>query len=56
MKVKKASSYQLVSQDGKVVLSGELSGAIDVSNVDRGIYFLRLRSGDNQIVRKLIVE
>ena len=56
VKVKKASVYQLVSQAGKVVKAGEVHQKIDLSDVERGIYFLMVQSGDHQVVKKLVIE
>ncbi len=46
-------AYELISQSGKVLISGKES-MLDLSGFDAGMYFLRIRKGDNISLQKVI--
>jgi hypothetical protein len=36
--------------------SGDLNTTIDLSSFAKGIYFLRINNGENQVTKKLVIE
>lgn len=54
----KIENYQLMDLNGKMVLDGvyQESASIDLRNVEKGLYFLRLNSVDLSISKKVIVK
>lgn len=54
----KASAYELINQLGQVVLSGPITSAnpaINVSNLNSGIYLMRVKSGTQAGVQRLMI-
>ncbi len=54
----KASAFELINQLGQVVLSGPITSAnpaINVSNLNSGIYLMRVKSGTQAGVQRLMI-
>ena len=47
-------SYHLVNLNGEVVLKGILTNELDISHLKAGVYFIKIQSDDNTIVKKII--
>jgi Secretion system C-terminal sorting domain len=51
----KIDSYQIIDLQGKVILSDDFStNKIDITNLNSGIYFIKVRSKEKTNVRKFI--
>ena len=50
----KSARYTLIDASGKVVLSGELKTEIDVSSLEKGVYFLHLVSKNSSITKRIL--
>ena len=51
--------YEIFSLDGKLIRSSQASGSesvIDFSNLDSGVYMLRITSDSGVVTRKVIKE
>ena len=53
-----SASYQLVNELGQVVLSGTCEGntQVEAQGLNQGVYFLRLKSQNESVVQKLVIE
>jgi len=54
-------SYTVLSQLGNSITSGSLvasasQATLDLSNLPSGVYFIKLSSGDNVVVKKLVID
>ena len=50
--------YQLINSLGQVVVSGSASGEhqIDVANINKGVYFLKVVADGETAVNKLLIQ
>jgi hypothetical protein len=49
-------SYEIFDSTGNLVKSGKNKSEIGISDVPKGIYFVKIISGTNEISRKLVIE
>ncbi|PJB14313.1 MAG: secretion protein [Flavobacteriales bacterium CG_4_9_14_3_um_filter_32_8] len=47
-------SYQLLNLNGEVLFNGILTNKLDISHLKAGIYFIKIQSDNNTIVKKII--
>ena len=49
------TTYQIISQDGKVYTSGNLTGNLTIFDLLPGLYYLKLIKGNKVGIRKIVV-
>ncbi|MCJ8288870.1 MAG: T9SS type A sorting domain-containing protein [Crocinitomicaceae bacterium] len=48
--------YEVISITGQVVQSGSLTESLDVSKIDSGIYFLRVKTQNGEVDQRFIMD
>jgi hypothetical protein len=55
--VNRITDYQIISRNGLLLKQGELnSGIIDISDLKKGIYLIKLKTGETEISRMILAE
>nr|WP_299246979.1 T9SS type A sorting domain-containing protein [uncultured Aquimarina sp.] len=50
----KTASYEIISITGQLISTGNVTKTIDVSNLNPGVYLLKVFNDNNQITKRLI--